>query len=81
MSARGRMAVRAAAGVGFGEPEVEHCYDGAVGSHLDIHRLEVAVDDTGVVRRREGFGGFVSQWVAPRVDLRRARSAPQRSSP
>ena len=45
----------AAAGVGFGEPEVEHCYD-AVGSHLDIHRLEVAVDDTGVVRRREGFG-------------------------
>ena len=39
----------------FRQPEVEHFHD-AGGRHLDIGRLEIAMDDALVVRRLERFG-------------------------
>jgi hypothetical protein len=41
----------------FGEAEVEHL-DGAVFTHLDVRRFQVAVDDRLLVRRLERLGNL-----------------------
>jgi hypothetical protein len=57
-SARRDVARRRARWIGrerFGEAEVEHLYR-AVGPHLHVGRLEIPMDDAGLVRRRQGVG-------------------------
>ena len=68
----------------LGQPEVEHL-DGAVGSHLDIRRLQVAVDDALLVCGFQRLGDLFrdrqasSNGIAPRA-MRCGRASPSTSS-
>ena len=46
---------------GLRQPEVQHL-DSAVVAHLDVRRLEIAMDDALLVRRLERLGDLVGDW-------------------
>ena len=63
------------------QAEVQHLHR-AVGAHLDVGGLEIAVDDPLLVRRLERLGDLLRDRAAPRRSgSARARSAATRSSP
>ena len=76
-----RSGVSASLATRFREAEVEHLYR-SVGPQLDIRRLEIAVDDSLLVGRFEGFGDLLrdGQRLVERDGVR-ASTAVRRSSP